>query len=182
MLPDDPRHGSVAGYARHHKTGTLPACDPCKAAMARYQNRRELMAMRGDRATVPARGTVRRIRALVAIGWPMPMLSERLGAATPQTIQNLSRKPPGARIQVATARKINDLYVDLCMTPGPSRISATRARNKGWIPPLGWDDIDRDPEPATRAVPCIRKGCAGGVVALGLCRTHYNAQAREKAA
>lgn len=174
MSPDDPRHGTVAGYGQHHKTGTLPACDACKRAVAKYQANRELMKMRGQSHTVAARGTIRRIQALVALGWPMPLLSQRLGAAQPQTIQNLARKPHDARIRVATAAKISALYEELSMTIGPSTVSAARARNKGWLPPLAWDDIDNDREPASRKRPCSAPGCARRVVARGVCNTHYN--------
>lgn len=173
MLPDDPRHGSVAGYSQHRKSGDIPACDSCKAAVAKYQANRDLMRMRGQSHTIPAIGTVRRIQALVRMGWPMPVLSERLGAATPQTIQNLARKPR-ARIRVATAQKIAALYDELAMTPGPSRVSATRARNRGWPAPLAWDDIDNPNERPQGTDVCSAGDCANKARHMGhTCATHY---------
>lgn len=181
MSPDDPRHGSVSGYGQHHKTATLPACDPCKAAMARYQNHRTLMLMRGESSTVLALGTIRRIRALVAIGWPMPALSERLGTASPQSVQNLVRKPGDTRILRSTAEKIAALYDELHMLPGPSPISATRAARKGWAPPLAWDDIDDASEVPTGFRVCAAPGCAGNVRANGLCSNCNQNRARRLA-
>ena len=175
MSPDDPRHGTVAGYGQHHKTATLPACGPCKAAMARYQNARVLMEMRGERATVPAVGTIRRIQALVCMGWSMPTLSQRLGAAQPQTIQNLARKPHDARIRVATAEKIRALYDELSMLHGPNRVGAARAASKGWAPPLAWDDIDDPDERPTGHKVCQNPECALEATRKGLCLNHYRA-------
>lgn len=178
MTPDDKRHGTVAGYGQHHKTATLPACKPCKAAMARYQNKRVLREMRGERATVPAVGTIRRIQALVCMGWSMPTLSERLGAARPQTIQNLARKPHDAQIRVATAEKIRGLYDELSMLHGPNRVGAARAITKGWAPPLAWDDIDNPHEKPTGFKVCGAPDCADEIAYRGLCRRHYRAEKR----
>lgn len=38
MTPDDPRHGTSAGYQRHRKDDE-PACGPCRAAQAEKTRR-----------------------------------------------------------------------------------------------------------------------------------------------
>jgi len=39
MSPDDPRHGTDAGYQRHRKDGEA-ACGPCRTAKADVQRKR----------------------------------------------------------------------------------------------------------------------------------------------
>lgn len=180
MQPDDPRHGTTAGYNAHRYQGEV-ACRPCKNAAAAYFARREMALERGESYTVPARGSIRRIHALVAIGWSMEHQAAHLGVKK-QVIQNFAVKSPETRIRISSAKRYADLYDELHMTPGPSERARQVARRKGWLAPLAWDDIDNDPEPADAGRPCAHPECAGRVVALGLCRTHYNAQLREKAA
>jgi cobalamin biosynthesis protein CbiG len=43
------------------------------------------------------------------------------------------------------------LYDELSATPGPSEVAARHARERGWAPPLAWDDID-DPEDRPQGV------------------------------
>lgn len=65
--------------------------------------------------------------------------------------------PPRAepRVTAATARQIRDLYDRLAPLSPPLASTAQRAasdaarshaRTHGWLPPLGWDDIDTDPD------------------------------------
>ncbi len=39
MTPDDPRHGSYAGWQAHFKEGSLQRCDPCRRAGHLYMKR-----------------------------------------------------------------------------------------------------------------------------------------------
>lgn len=105
-----------------------------------------------DGANVSARGTQRRIQALVARGWSMAKLSERLG------IQRSNFTPLMQRdfVAASTARKVSALYEQLwdqspATTTPAERASRTRAlalaEARGWQPPLAWDDIDTDPAP-----------------------------------
>lgn len=90
-----------------------------------------------DGAIADPTGTVRRIRALQAIGWPLREIGERIGIAT----SNLGTIACGYRaVTHATARKVAQVYDELSMSPGPSRRSITMARSRGWLPPLAWDD------------------------------------------
>lgn len=91
------------------------------------------------------------IRALVAIGWSMSGLGERLGMAHPRNLHRMILDDtPLARESVD---RIEALFTELAMTPAPEtnqreRISASRARNyakaHGWLPPLALDDLDAD--------------------------------------
>jgi hypothetical protein len=135
----DPRHGKVAGYM-----AACP-CAPCRAAKTRYEKWRRV---HGQPLRINSLPTQRRIRALAAIGWPFSELSRHLGFRGKEYPQQLLRRP---RVNVATARKVADLYDRLSMTPGPSQEARTRAAAKGWAPPLAWDDID-DPHETPQGV------------------------------
>jgi hypothetical protein len=92
---------------------------------------------------VPARGTTRRLQALLAIGWTHPLMTERCGLYTGLLLRSQ------AHVTTRNHQIIAALYDRLCMTPGPSQVTRLRAAKKGYAPPLAWDDIDRDRQPAT---------------------------------
>ena len=105
-------------------------------------------------ALVDGRGVRRRVRALVALGYSMRGLGDRLGVRR-QQIQELA----GAeQVQYKTHAMIARLYEELSMRP-PEPATATEraicrkarglARERGWAPPLAWDDIDLDEAPHT---------------------------------
>lgn len=89
---------------------------------------------------VAAHGTVRRLRALVALGWPAAMLSERLGHSH-GWVSRLCVTDQ-AYVYSRTAVAVDGVYRQLCMTPGPSQQVRRAAERKGWVPPLAWNDID----------------------------------------
>lgn len=106
----------------------------------------------GATVHVPAVGTARRLRALVAIGWSQSKLAQMLGKLP----ANLGKTMTSEQVAAGTARAVRDLYDRLWDRPPPEstwseRQSASRARNlarrNGWVPPLAWDDdaLD-DPE------------------------------------
>jgi hypothetical protein len=103
------------------------------------------------RGYVPRLGVIRRIQALNAIGWPRTYIAERLGMS-PQNLTQLvngcrgTDPRPNDKVQAATWLKVDRLYRELHMTPGPSPESVRRARAKGYPPPLAWDDIDNPTE------------------------------------
>lgn len=115
----------------------------------RYLNRGPLL--------VPALGTVRRLRALQALGWTQRQLSEyvdvsaaRIGHLSQghRTNKRTGEDQVTTHVHIETAEAIGQLYRKLCMTlpPDPDSWVAKRqrrhARNLGWAPPLAWDDID----------------------------------------
>lgn len=92
-----------------------------------------------DGSEVPTTGAVRRIRALMALGWTRDHLREHVAPGV--SIDHLARDPYAA-MKAHRWHAINDAYQRLCMTPGPSALSATRAAARGYHPPLAYDDID----------------------------------------
>lgn len=109
----------------------------------------ELLA---DARLVPARGTHRRIQALVAHGWSMSKLAEKMG----WQVQNVSAMLNRDQVEARTMRTVAALFDELWNTAPPSETRADKgaitraqgiARARGWAPALAWDDIDTDAEP-----------------------------------
>ncbi len=97
-------------------------------------------------------GTHRRLAALVALGWDLPQIAARLHRRP----DSLARTLTARRITAATSRAVNRLYRELAGSPPPDTPTAvaarTYARQRGWAPPLAWDDIDTDPTPNPTAL------------------------------
>lgn len=92
-------------------------------------------------------GIRRRVQALSWMGWPAHEIARRVGCS-PRTLPTLIS--PGRRISYALANRVIAVYEELCMTPGPSKGSAGKARGLGFAPPLAWDAgtiDDPDAEP-----------------------------------
>ena len=103
-------------------------------------------------ARIPARGTHRRLRALVARGWSQSKLSDRLDMDRGSFGLMMQRD----HVQVSTHREVAALFEELWDQLPPheewrDKIAYSRtlryAREHRWLPPLAWDDIDTDPEP-----------------------------------
>lgn len=109
-----------------------------------------------DGAMIEGTGTRRRLQALIANGWAQNRLAERLGMHR----TNLNKMLLGHNyVRCGTARAVTMLYNDLWDQAPPqaehrAKISANRARNyardRGWPPPMAWDD-DAIDDPAARA-------------------------------
>jgi hypothetical protein len=91
----------------------------------------------GERGWVAATGTMRRVHALNAIGWPNQELSRRLGY--PVSTRSLQFGKRGV-VLAATAQAVDALYRELRDIPGPSDRVKETARNRGWLSPVWWDD------------------------------------------
>ncbi|GAA4740550.1 hypothetical protein GCM10023328_22150 [Modestobacter marinus] len=109
-------------------------------------------ASRAPRSHVVATGTRRRLRALIAIGWPHDELAARLGRSS----SGLRRSMRSNAVAARTAQDVTALYEQLWSLRPPQstddqRAAADAARTfaaeRGWLPPLAWDDIDTDPDP-----------------------------------
>lgn len=142
MTPDDPRHGTYAGYT----AGCRVEC--CRAAARMYHKVRELEALRGIPRMVSSRGARRRVQALACVGWSAYDVAAYQGKAGEWTRQVLMRDT----IFRSTHEAIVGVYEALSMrkpTGNPQIVARTknRAARLGWLPPLAWDDIDNDPEP-----------------------------------
>jgi transcriptional regulator with XRE-family HTH domain len=107
-----------------------------------------------DEALIDATGTVRRVRALVAMGHSQKTLADEVGCA----FTYISSLTHGRRpmVTVALARSVQRAYDKLWMSVGSSVRARLKAERLGWHGPLAWDDdtID-DPKalPQTDAVP-----------------------------
>lgn len=163
MSPDDERHGTRRGYYAHRSDGE-EACAACKRAAAAAEARRQLAIMHGRPGRVDARGTRRRIQALVCLGYNWVRLGVEIGSDEVLVKRWAERNTPGAYVFRSTAERVAEVYERLSMTWPPEttfgeRNAATRARNRaqlsGWVPPLAWDDIDNDPEPQTCDEPVL---------------------------
>jgi hypothetical protein len=109
-------------------------------------------ANRAPRSHVVATGTRRRLQALIAVGWPHDELATRLGRSS----AGLRRSMLSDSVTVQTAQDVSALYEQLWNRRPPlstdaQRASADAARvfaaERGWLPPLAWDDIDSDSDP-----------------------------------
>lgn len=87
-------------------------------------------------------GTTRRVQALLFMGWTHMHISERSGIKTSALLHQAGRW-----VTRTTHDRIAAAYDDLAMTPGPSERTKKRATARGYLGPLHWDDIDRDPAP-----------------------------------
>lgn len=109
-----------------------------------------------DGTLVPAVGTIRRLRALIAIGYHNAFLAERIGCGRKHLTSII--RGEHERCTAGVARRVDTLFHELQLTPAPnhplSRQARGRAKKSGWPPPLAWDEetID-DPtvEPDTEA-------------------------------
>lgn len=99
-----------------------------------------------DHAPVPAAGTVRRLRALAALGYPMQELAEQLPIGYDQAIRIAARAP--RTVTNAVARATVTLYDRMSLTVPPTTWVHQRAQRtalaRGWVPPLAWDDATID--------------------------------------
>lgn len=144
MSPDDPRHGTIAGYIAHGRTRT-PTCDPCRRAKMRYEKARLVTGPR----KVSALGTQRRLQALRALGWSLDDIAVACGYTGGGAFRYLLKSDTVTR---ATAAKVAAVYEQLALTtPTSHRAPFCRrhAARQGWPPPLAWDDIDNPDEQPT---------------------------------
>lgn len=91
---------------------------------------------------VDATGTIRRLQALLALGHRYADIAVHSGHK-PAYLGSLAvgRRP---RVNATTVARISGAYDVLSMTLGPSQRTRTYARNRGWAPPLAWDDQSID--------------------------------------
>ncbi len=103
-------------------------------------------------AIIPARGTHRRIQALVTLGWSQSKLCQQIGMDRGNWFVLMERE----RVTLKTHRAVAALFEELWDQLPPheewrDKIAYTRtlryAKKRRWLPPLAWDDIDNDVEP-----------------------------------
>ena len=106
-------------------------------------------ALMSDRTMIPAKGTQRRVQALVARGWMQSRIAERVGMDRIKFADMMR----GDKVSVRIHRLVVGVYDELWDVNPPATTGAergaikralTRAQAKGWVPPMAWDDIDTD--------------------------------------
>lgn len=143
-------YGTVARLAYGNASSRQPPTE-----RLRHDTEQRLLNLRAGAGTVPpgarveATGSRRRLQALVAAGWPLRTLAQRLGRSP----GNLRRTMKANLITDACARRISRTYTELHNVPPPGHTAVERARASharatarefGWLPPWAWDDIDGD--------------------------------------
>ena len=93
---------------------------------------------------VPRVGAVRRVQALLAMGWSHHELAAAGAGNTPRLLTC-----DGDLVRVQRWRQVRDVYDRLCMTPGPSPQTRGWAKALGYAPPLAWDEASID-DPGAR--------------------------------
>lgn len=161
------RHGTRVAYDTYGCR-----CPEARAASSRARARRAARAYLQGPNRIDATGTVRRLRALAVIGWDVYTLADRLS----WDWHRVSRIRTGAQQMVLrdTARAIAAIYDELAARRGPSARAALDARQRGWQPPLAWDDDTIDDPTAEPNVSCpvdideiaVERAIAGGRVRL----------------
>lgn len=146
---------SIAGLSR------IRRAIPCRPRHERVytDTLRAILAVQADHlvsglpggASASDRGTVRRLHALRAIGWPAELIAAKAGLAR----RTLTRAGSSTSFEAETHRRIYDVY-DLLHDQDPLLAGAepsvvkrnqTLARRNGWPTPTGWIDIDTDEQP-----------------------------------
>ncbi|MDT0262301.1 hypothetical protein [Jatrophihabitans lederbergiae] len=139
LLGTGPDGATARAKIRPDTAARILAIEPERAAPAAYSK-------------VDPTGTRRRLQALVAIGWTLAQLAVQLH----RTTTHLTRTLAAAHVTARTAKQVRDLYNRLWNVRPPQHTSAERAAveaartaaaQRGWLPPLVWDDIDSDPDP-----------------------------------
>lgn len=110
------------------------AIDPFTLPVASYK---------GAEPWVPKYRSIRRIHALLAIGWTHRHISQACGFQTGSFINQTT----AGLCLLSTHQKVATAYRDLATRPGPSEITRQRARRLGYPSPIAWDDIDMDQAP-----------------------------------
>lgn len=133
--PDHPHGASNVCYVKHGCR-----CDDCTRFNTEYAYWRRYQM---EPLTVSADPSRRRIQALAAIGWTRSMLAHEAGVKIAMYHNTMQRN----RIHRHTHALIAAQYERLCMRlPSPvtahSRELRKSAVEKGWLPPLAWEDIE----------------------------------------
>jgi hypothetical protein len=142
--PDNPKlHGTYSTYKR---LGCQ--CPDAREAARLYVKRRK--QGRQPRRRIDNTGTIRRLRALAALGYSTRQLAVELGIS--YEMVELLRRRRGGLITRDHAARVARVYNRLSGTPGGDETARKRAAFRRWPTPMAWEGIDID-DPA--AVPDI---------------------------
>ncbi len=103
-------------------------------------------------ARIPARGTHRRVQALVCLGWSQSKLCQRVGIERANWFSMMHRDEVTVRVHRAVAVLFDELWNQQPpRAEWRNKIAYARtigyAKKHRWLPPMAWDDIDLDEVP-----------------------------------
>lgn len=133
----------VSGITHHRIVGAIlkgQATVSCRTALAIYSI--HIGPPPADQRDVDSTGTTRRVRALVAIGWPIAQLAPVLGIY--ETALGIIARGERQQVRATTAARIAREYRRLSRTPGINNRARNDARRNGWHGPLAWDETTID--------------------------------------
>lgn len=90
---------------------------------------------------VPAVGAIRRVEALMALGWTTALIEAEMPRRVHVTRFMVSARDTGV-CMARTWLAVDAAYRSLSGRRGPSLHTRRRAAKAGYAPPLAWDDID----------------------------------------
>lgn len=102
----------------------------------RYQKQYRM----GVRRLVPSIGTRRRLQGLMWMGHRLADIADQLGTSQ----RSLSNAFHLDMVRADRAAAVIVLFDEWHMVPGPSKQTSTKAKKKGWLPPLAWDEEQID--------------------------------------
>jgi hypothetical protein len=155
-MTQNPGHGTHYGYTNGR---CREAC--CRQAASRAYNLWQLRRIaNGDQPLrMTSIGAKRRLRALMAIGWPRRVLAREAGY-TSDAFSPILLGRGRTTIDVATHQRIVDLYERLRDIPGPSARTRAHAAREQWAGPEGtlltervWRDASIDLPSSRPATP-----------------------------
>jgi hypothetical protein len=111
-------------------------------------------------ATTDSTGTVRRGRALHAIGYPLYEIADGLPVNTAYLGRILDGRYPTLRVVVAEAMTAR--YRQLRWKPGTSHFAVHSARRRDWHGPMAWDDNIDNPAAQPETLPGYQPLAANG--------------------
>ena len=96
-------------------------------------------------------GTIRRIQALAAIGWPVVWTAEQTGYHYSYLFNIIAGR--SHTVPRPVAQRFAALYREYSCRIGHSEHARAIARRNGWHSPLAWDDIDNPDERPEQSAP-----------------------------
>lgn len=107
---------------------------------------------------VDATGSIRRVRALLAVGHKSCDLAAESGVERSVFSDIVNGRV--TRVRGTTAARVADVFERLSMRTGTSVRNIRRALREGWAPPLAWDEDIDDPAAVPRGVAAWERGAA----------------------
>lgn len=145
LCPEEHRHGETSTCYNSHGC----RCVSCCTARAKRRARSDWEANRlsGRDVWVPAVGAQRRLQALAVMGWSADVIAEKIGSHYRPLMK--IRAGERKRVRLSNHRRIAAVFEVLAMKEAPGQsglVARGYARERGWVPPLSWTDIDNPRE------------------------------------